>query len=544
MTPVFFVFSILVFAMAIAVFTLVILKNKIRQLKKEQNNAFQSDKFKHMVEHSNEGIFVVQNLKIKYANTAVLEMMVTAGQPAESLELLDYIFPEDISQVLTHYEQIVFSKQSCVQSTIRLIGQNGKYIWTHFRAMAFEWKNQPAVLVFVRDVTRQKKMELDLQQAQRMEAIGILSGGIAHDFNNVLTTIIGNADIALMGFSGENTNLEEFTNIREAAYRARDLVQQILNISRCSEKDIGPVSLSPVIKEGVKFLQTTLPSDIQIVKKIEKKIHLVNVDSRQAYQVFMNLCTNAAAAMAQTESPCLTIGLENTILSASDKNRPDHLSPGPYVKLSVADNGCGMDTAVLSKIFQPYFTTKSRETNSGLGLATAHGIVQQNNGYIQCESEPGKGSVFSVFWPVYVKKESLVSGQPEQGGRPDVASATILFADDEPEINALASRVFDNFGFKIMTVDSGIAALEKFSMDPEFFDLLITDFGMPQMNGEQLAQKVLAIRPDLPVIVCTGNSEVYNKHKPVNGLTYVNKPYEFRALCALASECIGSRQAA
>jgi len=379
-----------------------------------------------------------------------------------------------------------------------------------------------------------------------MEAIGILSGGIAHDFNNILTSIVGNADIALMDLSDGDSCQDEFVKIRESAYRARDLVQQILTISRDHTKDIGPVYLSPVIKEALKLLRSTLPSSIQINQKIDRQLNLIQADSTQIYQVFMNLCTNAKSALEKIEKPCLEIGLENATLFEKDLFRPKSLAPGPYVKLTVADNGCGIDSQTQAKIFQPYFTTKSGHESTGLGLATALGIVKQTHGYIHCESEPDKGTCFSVYLPAYIKEKTDSDRQTVQTTDQEIKNGKILFVDDEPEITTLARRVFENFGFKIMTVNSGKTALEKFVLDPDFFDLLITDLGMPEMTGEVLAKKILAIRPDFPIIVCTGHSDTYDasaaKHSGV--MEYVSKPYDFKALCSLASHYIQPQKTA
>ncbi len=541
------VFSVLIIGATFVLFRLIQLKRTFTNFKTAKKNEIRDlDKFRQMLEKGNEDVLVVQNFKIKYASGPVSQNLDLSRNAKRSNDLLDYIYPDDVDTVLGLYEKIIFSKEDEVRTTIRLKNKKDQYVWGNFRAIAFVWNDQPAVLIFMQDVTRQKIMEADLQQAQRMEAIGILSGGIAHDFNNILTSIVGNADIALMDLSDGDSCQDEFVKIRESAYRARDLVQQILTISRDHTKDIGPVYLSPVIKEALKLLRSTLPSSIQINQKIDRQLNLIQADSTQIYQVFMNLCTNAKSALEKIEKPCLEIGLENATLFEKDLFRPKSLAPGPYVKLTVADNGCGIDSQTQAKIFQPYFTTKSGHESTGLGLATALGIVKQTHGYIHCESEPDKGTCFSVYLPAYIKEKTDSDRQTVQTTDQEIKNGKILFVDDEPEITTLARRVFENFGFKIMTVNSGKTALEKFVLDPDFFDLLITDLGMPEMTGEVLAKKILAIRPDFPIIVCTGHSDTYDasaaKHSGV--MEYVSKPYDFKALCSLASHYIQPQKTA
>jgi len=541
------VFSVLIIGATFVLFRLIQLKRTFTNFKTAKKNEIRDlDKFRQMLEKGNEDVLVVQNFKIKYASGPVSQNLDLSRNAKRSNDLLDYIYPDDVDTVLGLYEKIIFSKEDEVRTTIRLKNKKDQYVWGNFRAIAFVWNDQPAVLIFMQDVTRQKIMEADLQQAQRMEAIGILSGGIAHDFNNILTSIVGNADIALMDLSDGDSCQDEFVKIRESAYRARDLVQQILTISRDHTKDIGPVYLSPVIKEALKLLRSTLPSSIQINQKIDRQLNLIQADSTQIYQVFMNLCTNAKSALEKIEKPCLEIGLENATLFEKDLFRPKSLAPGPYVKLTVADNGCGIDSQTQAKIFQPYFTTKSGHESTGLGLATALGIVKQTHGYIHCESEPDKGTCFSVYLPAYIKEKTDSDRQTVQTTDQEIKNGKIVFVDDEPEITTLARRVFENFGFKIMTVNSGKTALEKFVLDPDFFDLLITDLGMPEMTGEVLAKKILAIRPDFPIIVCTGHSDTYDasaaKHSGV--MEYVSKPYDFKALCSLASHYIQPQKTA
>ena len=384
----------------------------------------------------------------------------------------------------------------------------------------------------------------DLQIAQRMEAIGVLSGGIAHDFNNILTTIIGNAELALMDITDETPGKKEFEQIRESGHRARDLVRQILTISREYTSEVQPLYLSPIIKEALKLLRSTLPRNIKIVEKIDKPLSLVKADSVQIYQVFMNLCTNAKHAMEKEESACLEVELKDIAITSSIRKTPDDLLPGNYVKLSVKDTGIGIDPALAGKIFEPYFTTKGKDKGSGLGLATSLGIIKQFGGYITFDSEPGKGSCFLVFLPVHEMEKSKEKTQeittPVQG------RGKVLFVDDEIEITVMAKKMLTHLGFSVMTANSGKQALENFAREPQFFDLLITDLAMPEMTGIKLAKEVMRLRPGFPVIMCTGHSDTFDEKaaKKAGIMEYISKPYNLKELGAIAAKYMKNFKAA
>ncbi len=530
-------------AIAIAV-TIKFQQVKARLDQKNQDVKAAKEKYKQMVENAEDGILVVQNLKLKYANNSVYEIMGLQKSETISDQLIDYIYPEDLNVVLECYETSVLSRKNENYFKVRLVKKDNSIIWVHIRLVPVVWDDEPANLAFMRDITHQQMLEQDLHQAQRLEALGALSGGIAHDFNNILTTIIGNAEVALMEASETDHGKMEFEQIRESGYRARDLVRQILTISREHTSDVQPLYLSPIIKEALKLLRSTLPKNIQIIENIDKQLNLVKADSIQMYQVFMNLCTNAKHALEKAETPCLEIGLQNVTFHPSVKQDMGQLKPGNYIKLSVKDNGTGIDPDIQSKIFDPYFTTKSREIGTGLGLATTLGIVKQFGGHISFKTEPGKGTCFVVHIPVHEKKES--NGQipdkndsVQEGGR-------ILFVDDEKEITIIAKRMFTNLGYSVMTAESGTQALESFARAPEFFDLLITDLAMPGMTGEKLANEVMRIRPGFPVIICTGHSDTFDKQKAkeCGVMEYVAKPYNLKELSLIASKYIKKSKAA
>lgn len=356
----------------------------------------------------------------------------------------------------------------------------------------------------VQDITVRKRLESQLQQVQRMEAIGSLAGGIAHDFNNILSPIIGLADLLLDDLprgSAEHDNVREILN---AGIRGRELVKQILTFSRQSEHEMAPVRIQQVLREVLKLGRATIPADIEIVQEIENDCGLVMADATQLHQVAMNLVTNAFHAVEATHGR-IAVYLKQ-IEFGIDAPVGTLLAPGRYALLTVADTGCGMDAGVMSKIFTPYFTTKEKGT--GLGLAIVYGIVKNHGGDIKVYSEPGKGSTFNVYLPLMEKDaEALANGGPEKDPSGD---ERILVVDDEAPVAKLETLVLERLGYRPTTHTSSTEALALFRRSPDAFDLVLSDMAMPNMAGDELARALMAIRSDIPIIICTGFSERIN----------------------------------
>jgi two-component system, cell cycle sensor histidine kinase and response regulator CckA len=353
------------------------------------------------------------------------------------------------------------------------------------------------------DLSEKKRLELMLLQAQKMEAIGTLAGGIAHDFNNILSPIIGYTEMALYEISVMNPPGHHLEQVLIAANRARELVKQILAFSRMSqEQPITELDISTIVKEAMRLMRATLPSSIEIRQRIEKGVALV--DATQIHQVVVNLCTNAAHAME--DKGILDVSLTKVHLGQSDVNTlpASNLRPGPYLRLSVSDTGQGMDGETLQRIFDPYFTTKEVGKGTGLGLAVVHGIVKRHNGEITVRSEPDRGSVFDVYLPLTAVEPKASIAVLEDLPR---GSEHILLIDDEPMIADLGARMMEQLGYKVTAKTSSVDALDLFRSNPQEFDLILTDYTMPGLTGIELAGEILQIRPDIPVILCTGFNE-------------------------------------
>ncbi|MEW6519126.1 MAG: transporter substrate-binding domain-containing protein [Thermodesulfobacteriota bacterium] len=362
-----------------------------------------------------------------------------------------------------------------------------------------------------------------LRQSQKMEAIGTLAGGIAHDFNNILTPILGYADMVRDELPLDTPQAENLNHVIRAAKRAKELVQQILAFSRQTEEERKPVQIHLVVKEALKLLRASIPSTIQIHKDIDPNCGLVLADASQIHQIVMNLCTNAYHAMLKTDG-ILKVSLGNINIAANDPRVLDmQLSPGNYVNLEVSDTGIGMDQTTMDKIFDPYFTTKKKGEGTGLGLSVVHGIVKGMGGRITTRSEVGKGTTFNIYLPrithaaIYDKKAQ----KPIPRG-----SEKIMVVDDEETIALMEKQMLESLGYTVTVMQHSMDALREFSDHPEKYDLVITDMAMPVMNGDELALRIMALRPDLPVVLCTGFSEIIDepRAKSIGIREFVMKP--------------------
>jgi len=388
--------------------------------------------------------------------------------------------------------------------------------------------NKRLGLNIIHDLTYRKNLEGELVQAQKMEAVGTLAGGIAHDFNNIIMAIMGYAELAKMRAPEGSEVIADLDQVLQAGNRAKALVRQILTVSRRQKQERQPLQLRYLVKEVLKLLRATLPTTIEIREDLAKDAGIVIADPDQIHQVIMNLCTNAGHAMEE-RGGLLTIGLENVKLDEVESSRYLNLDAGSYLRLTVSDTGHGMSTDTMAQIFDPYFTTKGIGEGTGLGLSVAHGIVKSHGGAIRVHSQPGKGSTFHVYLPIIKEAEK----PQEESARPvPTGNERILFIDDEPMIVDIGKQTLGQLGYDVVGTMSSSEALELFREAPDSFDLVITDMTMPHMTGDKLAQELIRIRPDIPVILCTGFSKQISEEK-VKGIgirAFVMKPILRRAL--------------
>lgn len=375
-----------------------------------------------------------------------------------------------------------------------------------------------------RDVTREVALETKLRQAQKMEAIGTLAGGIAHDFNNILCALIGYADLS-MNFTPKEDRIYKYLNeIRKAGYRAKDLVRQILAFSRQTEQDRRPIQMQNILTEAIRLLRGSLPSTIEIRSKIDVDSLPVVADPTQIHQVIMNLCTNAFHAMG-SEGGILGIELGEMDISAERAMRFVGLDAGRHLCLTVSDTGHGIPFNNLQRIFEPYFTTKRQGEGTGLGLSMVHGIIKSHGGDISVYSEIGTGTTFRIYFPICARNEE--ADVEETRKYLDYrGSERILFVDDEETITQLILEGLKGQGYDVTIRTNGVEALEAFRGAPDRYDFVISDQTMPHMTGLQLAENIRGLRPDIPIIICSGFSEMITEEK-IKALkinAYIHKP--------------------
>jgi signal transduction histidine kinase/ActR/RegA family two-component response regulator len=351
------------------------------------------------------------------------------------------------------------------------------------------------------------KLEQQIRHSQKMEAIGTLAGGVAHDFNNILYPILGYTEMTIDEVAEGSPARECLDEIMTAAQRARKLVDQILTFSRLDHQGRIPLKMQGAVKEALNLLRATLPATIEVIERIDEDCGPVLADPTQIQQVVMNLCTNAFHAM-QDHGGTLTVSLEETQIASDDL--PASQNPVTYIKLTVADTGYGMSKDIIERVFEPYFTTKKTGEGTGMGLAVVHGIIKGYDGDIQAHSEPGNGTTFNVYLPRIYKEIGTLdnASTPIQKG-----DESILLIDDEDQIVRMLKQMLMSLGYRVNAVSDPIEAIEIFENDPWAFDIVITDMTMPKITGDLLSREVLKIRPDIPVILCTGFSKLIDEER-------------------------------
>ncbi len=472
------------------------------------------------------GLFVVFNEKLEtvLCNKLYSEWLGVAAEQATKLSFIERVVPEDQQRLWQSLKE-VFISQEPITTEIALLAEDGERVPYLFNGIYSNLEKNGYVIGLGTDLTEQKKMEDMLTQSQKMEAIGTLAGGIAHDFNNILSSIMGNLQLAQLA-SSEPEKLESYLQSGiDASIRAKHLIGQILTMGRRGQLEKQTLQISKVLKETMSLLRATIPTTIEIHQEILSEGYIW-ANATQIQQVLMNLCTNAYHAM-QEGGGKLSITLKETEITEARRLPAFELPIGHYILLEVMDNGCGMDPKTKRMIFEPYFTTKDKSSGTGLGLSVVHGIVQSHDGHINVYSELGKGTIFRLYFPLL--------NEPSLGNEVDIddpgllgGTEKILFVDDEKEILSICSELIETYGYKVTSFSDSGKALIHFQEDPMYYDLVLTDMTMPNLTGDILGKRIMELRPDIPVVIYTGFSEIMEHGASIEAgfAAYLTKPVE------------------
>ena len=480
------------------------------------------EKYRLLFENASDAIFVAQDEVIKFPNPQLSLLMGYSSEEFTGVPFRNFIHPEDADMVVERHRKRLQGYDMPTTYSFRAITKSGEIKWVEVSKVLITWEGRPATLSFLRDITQQKKMEAQLLQAQKMEAIGQLAGGVAHDFNNLLTAIIGYGHL-LKKESIEDSPLTAYVGqILSAAERAAVLTNDLLTFSRKQIINLQPVNLNRIIRDIESLLLRVIGEDIDLSTVLTDMDLNVMADSTQVDQILMNLAANAQDAMPGGGS--FIISTDRVEMDGEYIKAYGYGKPGSYARLSVEDTGVGMDEKTRERIFEPFFTTKEVGKGTGLGLSMVYGIVKQHDGYINVYSEPGKGTTFKILLPLIqsgageLKSDDL---RKVRGG-----TETILIGEDDAQVRSLLREVLSNAGYHIIEAVDGDDAVGAFRENNDDIRLLILDVVMPKKNGKEVYTEIKRIRSDVKVIFVSGYSAdvIHKKGILEVGLNFISKP--------------------
>ena len=522
------------------------MRQEISERKRMEATVRESEeKYRLLVENANEAIFILQNNQLKFTNPKADEIITRLSLDPKQADFTHLIHPQERERAIEWYQRRLRGMELPYSFMFRLEGDRAVSIWVELNSILIKLNGKPATLNFMRDVTLQKKLEEQFYQSQKMESIGTLAGGIAHDFNNLLMGIQGNVSVMQLEVDSDDSLQESIQSIARCVKSGSQLTNQLLAFARGGKYVVTPSNLNTIVHKAVEIFGRT-KKEIDLHPVFAKDIWPVEVDPGQIEQVLMNLYVNAWQAMP--DGGDLYIELENVQLDEQyARLKPFNLRPGRYVKISVTDTGVGMSPETQKRIFEPFFSTKEKGMGTGLGLASAYGIIKNHNGFINCYSELGHGTTFNVYFPVCEEhyppeegagEDELVQGVP--GG-----DETILFVDDDEEIISVGRKILASLGYAVLVAEGGQAAVDLFLDQGSRIDLVILDYVMPGMGGREVFDAIKQIRPDVKVLLSSGYSSTDQVaaliERGCNG--FIQKPYDTVKMSRIIRTILDTEQA-
>ena len=506
-----------------------------------RNLQVSEERYRSLVENTLDGYFIceIPSTRVLFVNKRGCDLFGYTMEEALTLTLWDTVAPDDHAMLQKRLEERRQNERLSPEKTVYTgRRKDGSTFRTEAATSVVMFQGKPAMQGVFKDVTEQERLERQLQQAQKMEAIGTLAGGIAHDFNNLLQAILGYTQILTMGKDESDPELARLYQIENSAIRASELTQQLLTFSRKVESKLRPVDLNQEVKHVESLLKRTIPKMVSIELALGEDLQVINADPAQLEQVVINLGINARDAMP--EGGRLIIETENVFLDEYYCRSHPGALPGDYVCLSITDTGQGMDRETLNHIFEPFYTTKGVGKGTGLGLSMVYGIVKSHRGYIMCYSEPGEGTTFKIYLPALEREKREEKTKPEK--EPDISRGdeTILLVDDEEILRDIGKEILEEFGYLVLTAPDGETALQLYAKEREKIALIILDLVMPGMGGKQCLEQLLAAAPDAKVVIASGYA--------VNGPTkaaleagakgFIKKPFELKQMLKVIREVL------
>ena len=490
----------------------------------EETLRISEEKYRTIIESTQEGIFIIQDNNIEFCNRRFAEIFgFDSPKEVEGGDVLRLIDRKYLELVHGLIESSEYDKNETIQITCKAQRLDGCEFDADIQGSLSSYRHEPAILGVIRDISEKLNLEEQLRQAQKMEVVGHLAGGIAHDFNNMLGGIMGFAELALKHISDPKYVGANLKNIIRKCDDTSQLVQQLLAFSRKQVLDIQSLNLNSVIYGSLKFLQRVIGENIIITQDLDSEIALIHADLTALDQLITNICLNSRDAMPDGGN--LLIRTSNVTVDADYCRQKTEATPGTYVQLMITDNGTGMDKTTLEGIFEPFFTTKETGKGTGLGLSMVYGLIKQHNGFIECESELGRGTSIKLYFPA--QDETVGKIEPDQILLPHGGSETLLLVEDEEDLLLIIQAILEEYGYTVLTAENGIEALKQYQAQQGEIQLIISDVVMPEMGGVSLYRNIHANDSKIKFLFITGYTldEAFNKYIDRDGLDLLQKPF-------------------